>query len=181
MTQVVINIYGANSRAGKIASGMQPLMTEALIFSDLALVKFFHEAYFDKHMMWLMSSNDLSQEPGFQSHQMALRFHMMARELKVLKRRLFEDEQDKHFVDFRSSLSLLTDDQKASQKHKATQFFSMAEASLYSHFRRWVSVELLPCALLSDCWDYVLMALSTVVAMSLVEVVPIFVVKHVHW
>ena len=71
--QIAINIHGSK-KAGNIASGMMPLMTEPEIFSDLALIKCYHECYFTLHMSWMMYSDDLTGVPGHQAHQILVRY-----------------------------------------------------------------------------------------------------------
>ena len=96
LCQIIINTYDSNSKPNKIASGLQPLLKEPEIFSDLALIKCYHAAYFGKHMAWLMQSKDLTK-PAFQSHQMAVRYYLMNYDLEDLKTSMLEADGHPQF------------------------------------------------------------------------------------
>ena len=92
MVQVSINTYGSLV-PGKISSGLQPLMRQPELFSDLALLKDFHNDYFTSHLSWMMASKDLTQLPGFQCHQIAVRYYLMDTDLFITSENILEDEE----------------------------------------------------------------------------------------
>lgn len=144
--QIVINIHGSRV-AGKIASGMMPLMVQPELFSDLALIHCYHQCYFTPQMSWMMECNDLTK-PGFQSHQMLIRYYLMNRKMQVMEKGIVEQHHPK-FDAFRATLSITGVDREV-QVTKANGFISEAVASLEKHFLRWGTQELLPAALLSE-------------------------------
>ena len=149
-TQIIINVYAR--KPNKIASGLQPLLLEQEIFADLCFVKCYHSAYFKRHMKWLQSSEDLSNRPGFQSHQVLPRFFLMRRDLELLRRKMLKDHFD--FEDFRDVLDSLDETKnktlKETLKKKAELFISVAIESLDKHFSRWANRQLLPASLLAE-------------------------------
>ena len=145
-TQIVINVY--SGKPNKIASGLQPLLLERDIFTDLALVKCYHSAYFEKHLKWLQESTDLSHVPGFQSHQMIPRYFLIRRDLEKIRRTMRTDHPD--FGDFRSSIARHHHSERETQRSKSKIFVNLAVESLDKHFKRWMNAQLLPAALLSE-------------------------------
>lgn len=121
-------------------------MTEPIIFSDLALVKCFHE-------------------PEFQSHQMAARHCFMWRELNRLKT-IIHKENDILFVDCCRSLPNVTlEGDQRKQQEKVSAFVVEAEAALNEHCKRWMSEELLLAALVAK-WPMALAVARLMVAVE---------------
>ena len=147
-TQVYINTNSANSRVGKVASGLQSLLAEASFFSDLQLVKCFHIAFLQDHLEWLQSSTDMSNEAGFQSHQVLLRFFLMDKDLNYLARSVHSTHPK--FQAYRDSLLNLTESERDNQTKKTDLFLLESRKALNKHFQRWGSIQLLPAALLSE-------------------------------
>lgn len=142
--QITINVHGSRV-AGKIASGMMPIMVQPEVFSDLALIHCYHQCYFTKQMSWMMSSKDLTK-PGFQTHQMLVRYYLMDRKLKVLNCNIAHNP---FFESFRATLTIPGVDREV-QKAKAKGLVTEAMDSLEKHFLRWATQELLPAALMAE-------------------------------
>ena len=145
LLQVVINVHGSRVMGG-IASKMMPLMTNVEIYSDLAFTKCFHEGYFNRNIDWMMQSDDLTK-PGWQSHQILVRYYWMDRRLTKLKHSMFTYAPD--FDDFQKTLRLDGIDREM-QKKKATAMMDGAIKQLHRHFIRWATQELIPAALLAE-------------------------------
>ena len=145
-TQIVINVY--SGKPNKIASGLQPLLLEQNLFTDLALVKCYHSAYFERHMKWLQGAIDLSQLPGFQYHQMVPRYFLIRRDLETIRRTIRTTHPD--FEDLRSSIARHHVSERETQRSKSKLFVNLAIESLDKHFKRWMNAQLLPAALLSE-------------------------------
>ena len=148
ITQLVINASLANSRGSKIASGLQTLLLERQIYSDLCLIHCFHSVYVCPHFEWMQSATDLSDLPGFQAHNTLSRYYLMMKDLHDIQTTI--DSNHEGFVDFRESLHGMSQEDRLHQQHKAQQFITIAEQSVTKHFQRWCSVSLLPAALLSE-------------------------------
>ena len=147
-TQMIINMYGA-SKPNKIASGLQPLLLEPELFSDLVLLKCYHVAFFTENLKWLQDCVDLSDRPGFQAHQILARYFLMQDDLQKIQSTIMTSHPD--FQDFRDSIDTLVDEElKEVQERKAGLFLDFALASLDKHFIRWANDQLLPAALLSQ-------------------------------
>lgn len=80
-SQCLINCKGTNSVINVAASNLQSHLIEVHFHSDMCLVKCFHDGHFCRHMAWMMESNDLTKECGFQSHQAAVRHFVMHKDL----------------------------------------------------------------------------------------------------
>lgn len=72
-SQLCINQCASNIKINKAASHFQSLLLDPLFYSDVCLLHSFHKGYFKQEMDWLMQSKDLTDECGFQSHQMVVR------------------------------------------------------------------------------------------------------------
>ena len=147
-TQIYVNSNDTKSRTNKIAAGLQSLMAEPLIYSDLQLVKCFHKSFLQDHFEWLQASDDMSSVPGFQSHQVLPRFFLMRKDLLYINDTI--NSSHPGFEDYRSSLEILTENERQQQQHKVLLFFQEAINALIKHFARWAYVPLLPAALLSE-------------------------------
>jgi hypothetical protein len=66
--QQVINTHGTIHRSNKIASGLQPLLLEPELFSDLAMMHNYHCFFVSPHFGWMQSATDMTNLPGFSSH-----------------------------------------------------------------------------------------------------------------
>ncbi len=147
-TQIVINLYGSDSRPNKIASHMQSYMIEPTLISDLALLKSFHVSFLNPHFRWIQASDDLSGLPAFQSHQILVRFFLMQQDLSSIRDTVLTNHPD--FIDFRESLVTLTDEDRKLQEKKVNVFMTESVSALNKHFKRWANRQLLPAALLSE-------------------------------
>ena len=131
---------------------------EPLHYSDTCPLECFHDSYFKQHLDWMMQSNDLTNECGFQTHQMPLQCYFMCHELMALKLDVSETNEDKcndFFYPFLKSLEIQTDNgtplsDNAIQRGKALAFVDQALDSLQKHFKRWVTPKMLPAALMAD-------------------------------
>ena len=151
-TQLCINRYKTDNKINGAASDLQSMLLEVMLYSDTTLLNCFHEGYFKQHMDWMMQSKDLTTVCGFQSHQMAIRYYLMHRDLMSLKNDVTYNNG--FFHHFFRSLSLVgesgtplyTDE---SQRLKAQEFVDTSITSLDKHFKRWITPELLPAALMA--------------------------------
>ena len=146
MGQMVLNTHRMN-RAGKIAAGMMSLMTEPEIFSDLCLVKCYHEGYFTRQMSWLMKCRDMTK-PGHQTHHMPGFFYQMRKQLQEY-RDANNGLHHAHFFDFRKTLDISGVD-KTVQIEKLKGFIDISIEKCEEHFARWIDHKHLPAALLSE-------------------------------
>ena len=143
--QVICNRYKSDSKANKVASGLYSLMCDPNNVADLALIKCFNAAFIRKHLDWLQSNTDLSGVPGFQSHNMAVRFFLMREDINSMFANTFQG-----FGDYRVIVSNLDEEATELQRTKEELFVKESQAALEKHFPRWLSPSLLPAALLSE-------------------------------
>ena len=143
--QIVINRFKSDSRANKIASGLCSMMINPDNLADLVLIKCFNTTFIRRHLDWMQSAVDLSGVPGFQSHQMAMRFFFMKQDLDAMFHQSFAG-----FEDYRQVVSNLDDEGKKLQETKEALFVKFSHDALNKHFPRSLSPELLPAALMSE-------------------------------
>jgi hypothetical protein len=148
VTQLVINANLANSKGSKIASGLQTLLLERQIYSDLSLMHCFHTVYLCPHFEWMQGATDLSGLPGFQAHNTLPRYYLLMQDLQKMRQTIVTDHDG--FADFRGSLEKMTVEERSHQRNKAKEFALLAEQSVTKHFRRWCNASLVPSALLSE-------------------------------
>lgn len=155
--QQVINANGTTSKPNKIASGLQPLLLEAELFSDLTMIHEYHCYFVTPHFGWMESANDLTETPAFQAHNTLPRYYLLVEDLRQMK----ETFMTTHTFFENSRLALLTmaEEAAAAQKTKFHRFLDIAIEAIEKHFRRWCMKHLLPAALLSEY------EIATVVAM----------------
>jgi hypothetical protein len=146
ITQQVINT--SSSKPNKIASGLQPLLLELELFSDLALVNCFHCFYVSPHFDWMQSSTDLSAVPGFQAHNTLGRYYLLVQDLNALEASMTTTHPN--FKDFQDTLNVCSVQLRQHQQKKARQFIMSALDAVHKHFIRWCNKSLLPAALLSE-------------------------------
>jgi len=160
--QVIINRYKSDSRSNTIASGLYALMTDPNNLADLVLIKCFHYSFIRKHLDWMQATLDLSDTPGFQAHNMPVRFFFMQEDIDSMFNNTYRG-----FEDYRQVTSKFDDESKALQAKKEDLFIQRSQEALCKHFPRWLSPQLLPAALLSEsdtaimvavfitkAWDY---------------------------
>jgi hypothetical protein len=145
--QQVINSQATVQRSNKIASGLQPLLLEEEIFSDVALIHNYHCFFVTPHFGWMQSEDDLTNLPGFQSHNMLARYYLLVRDLGDLKTKLLTTHPSFH--DTRLSLLNLQEAVAIKQRKKIATFIDIALEAIEKHFVRWCNKSLLPAALLS--------------------------------
>lgn len=140
-----------NKGAGENAQNLMPLMEQPELFSDLAFVHSFHEAYFKKNLDWFMQSADLTK-PGFQSHQTAVRYHIMTRRLEDLSAKALTT--DSSFLNFRKSLKISGENGKPINEQlqidKCEGFIKDSQYSVRKHFRRCADRHHIPAALMAE-------------------------------
>ena len=93
-----------------------------------------------------MQSDDLTDTCGFQSHQMAVGFYFMHRQL--LQVQINIEDPYSFFGDYVHSLQECDDEEK--QRFKSAKFVDVAMDLLEKHFSRWLTPKLLPAALLAE-------------------------------
>jgi len=148
--QTVINLYDSTSTPNGIASDLYSMMRDTENFIDMVLIRCFHKAYINTHFDWMQTCIDLTQELGFQAHNVVVRFYIMERELKrVMWGRSMEDyhEAIKKTIEIEES-----DSETETTRHlqKLNVFGNEAFDSLQKHFKRWMSSKLLPAAMLAE-------------------------------
>lgn len=163
ISQSVIN--SNSGKSNKIASGLQPLLLEAELYSDLALVHCYHCNFVCKHFKWMQESTDLSAVPGFQAHNTLVRYFLMQEQLIGYKTSILTNHAS--YSPFRRSLQNLEPAVAARQRSKVDTFLSVAIDACHKHFKRWMSKELLPAALLSED------VLAAVVARKMLKLAPV--------
>jgi hypothetical protein len=141
--QMIVNDYGASSSPNMIASALYSLMLEQQIFADLVFFRIFHNEFLVEHFEWLQLADCLTKEPGFRSHQIALRYYIMDNDINNIATQL---ENESRFVDWRTTISILKKEKQTEQLKKVRIFVEQAKKSLRTHFDRWINT-LLPFAL----------------------------------
>ena len=150
-TQILINAYKTERKENLVASELQSLLLEPLLYSDICLVKCYHDGFFQEEMNWQMQCKDIFDRCSFVSHQQLFRFYHMNVKLEMMKEGV--DDPLGFFDHFILSLALCNgEDQKLVdfQNGKAHMFLDKAFDSLFKHFKRWVTPKMLPLALLAD-------------------------------
>jgi hypothetical protein len=138
--QLIINDHDTNSRPGIIAGSLYSLMLEPQLYSDLVFLRTFHIEFLVPHFEWLQEADNITKEPGYRSHQIAVRYHLMDVDLKAITKDL---EDSSKLLDWKQSINFLSEDGKAEQMKKVRLFLSESQKSLRTHFDRWVN-HLLP-------------------------------------
>jgi hypothetical protein len=146
ISQQVIN--STSSKPNKIASGLQPLMIELEIFSDLSLVTDYHTFFVSPHFDWMQSCTDMSGIPAFQSHNLLGRYFLLVQDLTELATSITTTHTG--FIGFRRTLASCSPILRQHQEQKASKFIGIALEAIHKHFSRWCNVSLLPAALLSE-------------------------------
>jgi hypothetical protein len=133
--QQVINANTTASKPNKIASGLQPLLLEAELFSDLAMIHEYHCYFVTAHFGWMQACKDLTKTPGFQAHNTLPHYFLLVEDLLLMKETLTTTHT---FVE-NSRLSLLnmSEEDAEKQKTKFHRFIAIAIEAIDKHFRRW--------------------------------------------
>eukprot|EP00978_Attheya_sp_CCMP212_P019076 scaffold53004_cov56-Attheya_sp.AAC.2 len=78
----VINRHVTTKKANQIASGVQSLMGELTIRSDVHIIAAFHEYYLFSHFAWLQKGDpDVGNTPGFLARHIGVRYFLMHSQL----------------------------------------------------------------------------------------------------
>jgi hypothetical protein len=145
--QQIINTSLTSSKHNKIASGLQPLMMEPELFSDLAFINCYHTFYVCPHFAWMQEATDLSGIPGFQAHNTLGRYFLIIQDLT--QSATTATTTHPQFVDFQLTLDI-SPGLRSQQVLKASKFISISIDNVNKHFVRWCQPSLLPAALLSE-------------------------------
>jgi hypothetical protein len=148
LCQQVINSLGTIHRANKVASNLQPLLLEAELYSDLCMIHNYHSFFVGPHFAWMEGTDDLSELPGFQSHNMLPRYFAMEQDLQSLKATVLSTHVG--FEATRLSLLNLSEAASIQQRKKIATFVDIAIEAIEKHFIRWCNKSLLPASLLSE-------------------------------
>jgi hypothetical protein len=105
----------------------------------------------------MQSATDMTNLPGFQSHNTLPRYYLMVQDLEALRSKLLSDHTS--FEDSRLSLLNLHETLAIQQRKKFVTFINVALDAIDKHFIRSCNKALLPAALLSE------RELATVVAL----------------
>jgi len=139
--QAIINTFDSSSRANKIASCLFALMTDRVNFIDMTLIRSFNKTYIHPHLDWLQSSNEDTDNLGFQAHNIATRYFLMNEDLRHILSK-------NKMAEYNEAIQGVDDDGKHLDKLKL--FITASAESLHKHFAKWLSTKLLPAALLSE-------------------------------
>ena len=142
--QTVINIYPSGSTPNDIASDLFAMMKDQHNFIDMCLIRTFNKAYINPHLDWFQSSDDLTSALGFQSHQVAVRCHLMDYDLRSML------TSGRTANDYHIAVNRGNPEDEALHLKKLQAFGTAARASLYKHFDRWLKSSLLPAALMAE-------------------------------
>jgi len=144
--QTVINMYDSTSTPNGIASDLFSMMSNQENFIDLALIRCFHKVYINPHFDWMQTCQDLTQELGFQSHNIAVRYYLMDYDLNGA----MTGDAVKDYLEAIGKACPMGSVEHARHMNKLNIFGREAISSLHKHFPRWISHKLLPAALLSE-------------------------------
>uniref|UniRef100_A0A6T7ILL0 Uncharacterized protein n=1 Tax=Attheya septentrionalis TaxID=420275 RepID=A0A6T7ILL0_9STRA len=82
IAQGVINRHVTTKKANQIASGVQSLLGEVTIRSDVHIIAAFHEYYLFSHFAWLQKGDpDVGNTPGFLARHIGVRYFLMHSQL----------------------------------------------------------------------------------------------------
>ena len=151
ISQFTCNWKKTSNKYNTAASNLQSLLLEEDIFSDLALIYDYHKNYMEGHFDWLQQCTDMTQVPGFQTHNVLGRYYFMMEDLKRLKASIeIEASSDCDVLEnFKDTLTLLKPASKELQVKKAKLFFVIGGDAITDHFDRWRG-HLLPAAVVSE-------------------------------
>ena len=144
--QLVINLYDSSSTPNGIASDLFSMMADVENFIDMTLIRCFNKAYINIHFDWMQTCKDLTEELGFQAHNIAVRFFLMNRDVRSV---MFGTSME----DYHEAVNKACVDQQAeTDRHldKLKIFINEAYDSLHKHFPRWMSKKMIPAALLAE-------------------------------
>jgi hypothetical protein len=144
--QLICNDHDTKSRPNIIASALYSQMMEPQIFSDLVFLRTFHQEFLVEHFDWLQELDNQSQQSGFRSHQILVRYFFMKKDLEQLDKDI---NQDGRLVQWKDTLNTLTLPQEEEQWRKVRLFLKESKKSLKKHFDRWAT-DLMPHGLGSD-------------------------------
>jgi hypothetical protein len=122
--QQIINANPTSSKQNKIASGLQPLLLEEELFSDVTMIHEYHCYFVAPHFGWMQSANDLTETPAFQAHNTLPRYYLLVEDLRVMKETLLTTHT--YFEHTRLSLLSMSEEAVVSQKRKFHQFVDIA-------------------------------------------------------
>jgi len=141
--QTVINMYPSGSTPNDIASDLFAMMKDQNNFIDMCLIRTFNKNYLNTHLDWFQDSKDLTNANGFQSHQVATRYHLMDFDL----RNMLNGERSRDYI---IAMDRGNPNDKALYMKKLEVFGVAARSSLYKHFDRWIKSPLLPAGLMAE-------------------------------
>ena len=151
--QTVINLCDSTSAPNGIASDLFSMMINPENFIDVTLIRCFNKAHVNKHFDWMQTCKDLTQELGFQAHNIAIRFYLMDKDIRgVMWGRSMEEHHEAVNKAVANENGGVVDVQQERNRHieKLNIFMDAAHNSLHKHFPRWSSHKLMPAALLSE-------------------------------
>jgi hypothetical protein len=135
----VINRLVTSKKENQITSGIQSLMAEPTIKSDVHLIAAYHNHFLFSNFAWLQKGDpENGGTPGFLARHIAVRHFLMHSDLTD---GITNWTCLPAFLEaFVKSLDHLTEDaQKQLQKDKVFEFFKMARRILEKHFDLWVN------------------------------------------
>eukprot|EP00978_Attheya_sp_CCMP212_P006532 scaffold15109_cov63-Attheya_sp.AAC.2 len=140
IAQGVINRHVTTKKANQIASGVQSLLGEVTIRSDVHIIAAFHEYYLFSHFAWLQKGDpDVGNTPGFLARHIGVRYFLMHSELVKAN----TDEAWRNIPEFDGVVKFinLIPDEKTRQLQvdKVKQFLRLAREILEKHFDLWVN------------------------------------------
>jgi len=145
--QTVINMCDSTSTPNGIASDLCSMMCDPENFIDLVLIHCFNKAHVNHHFDWMQSCQDLTQELGFQAHNMAVHFYLMTNDIEHV---ITSGRQMEDYHEAVRNACTGDDNESTRRLNKLKVFVHEANDSLQKHFPRWLSNKLLPAALLAE-------------------------------
>ena len=141
--QGIINDSNTDKRVNKIASGLESLMNEEELKSDLLFLAAYHHFFMTPHFKFLQAAGDRSKKPGYQSNNILVRYFLMHEDIEAMKDEGWK--QNEKFKDFKDSLITLQEDQQHRCTAKANMFFERVLEKLEFYIQRWANELFMAC------------------------------------
>jgi len=149
--QTIVNMYSSDRTPNMIASELFAMMTDQENLIDICLIRTYNKAFLNPHLDWLQSSKDLTGHQAFQAHNVAVRYHIMERELRGI---ISNGRKVKDYHEAVANWKPKAEGDAAKDKErfdkKLKLFLHAAHDSFVKHWRRWIRSSLLPAALMSE-------------------------------
>ena len=139
----IINDSNADKRVNKIASGLESLMNEGELKSDLLFLAAYHHFFMTPHFEFLQIAGDRSKKPGYQTNNILVRYFLMHEDIEAIQDGGWK--QNEKFKDFIDSVITLPEDQRLRCTAKANMFFKRVLEKLEYYIQRWANELFMAC------------------------------------